>query len=116
MQLKTKIISFHTADSKPVKEEVNCTVIPTPLVFFGLNIFRAFVGVVSQPSTFSSLELGYAYTPQGQCLPVEEVDLPLWQHGEGGDHPKDFGFRFKAGGEWHEVQVVKLLLLLRRYF
>ena len=35
------------------------------------------MGIVCQPSTFSSLELGYAYTPQGQCLPVEEVDLPL---------------------------------------
>jgi hypothetical protein len=32
---------------------------------------RAFVGVVSQPSTFSALELGYIYTPQGQCLPVQ---------------------------------------------
>ena len=63
------------------------------------------MGIVCQPSTFSSLELGYAYTPQGQCLPVEEVDLPLWQHGEAGADPKDFGFRFKAGGEWHEVQV-----------
>ena len=61
---------------------------------------------MSQPSTFSSLELGYVYTPQGQCLPVEEVDLPLWQHGESGADPKDFGFRFKAGGEWHEVQVI----------
>ncbi len=63
---------------------------------------------MSQPSTFSSLELGYVYTPQGQCLPVEEVDLPLWQHGESGADPKDFGFRFKAGGEWHEVQVINV--------
>ncbi len=64
---------------------------------------------MSQPTTFSSLELGYVYTPQGQCLPVEEVDLPLWQHGESGADPKDFGFRFKAGGEWHEVQVIIVL-------
>ena len=55
---------------------------------------RGFIGVVSQPSTFSSLELGYVCTPNGRCLPVQEVDLPLWQHGEGGQDPKDFAFRF----------------------
>ncbi len=33
MQIKTKIISSHTADSKPVKQEVNGTVILPPLVF-----------------------------------------------------------------------------------
>jgi hypothetical protein len=31
--MKTKIVSCHTADSKPVKEEVNGTVILPPLVF-----------------------------------------------------------------------------------
>jgi hypothetical protein len=30
---KNKIVSSHTADSKPVKQEVNCTVILPPLVF-----------------------------------------------------------------------------------
>lgn len=68
--------------------------------------FRGFIGVVCQPSTFSSLELGYVYTPQGQCLPVQEVDLPLWRHGEGGIHPTDFGFKFKAGDIWHDIQVI----------
>jgi hypothetical protein len=33
MQTKTKIVSCHTADSKPVKQEVNCTMILPPLVF-----------------------------------------------------------------------------------
>jgi hypothetical protein len=33
LQIKTKIFSCHTADSKPVKQEVNCTVILPPLVF-----------------------------------------------------------------------------------
>jgi hypothetical protein len=31
--MKTKIVSSHTADSKPVKQEVNSTVILPPLVF-----------------------------------------------------------------------------------
>ncbi len=33
LQIKTKIVSYHTADSKPVKKEVNCTMILPPLVF-----------------------------------------------------------------------------------
>jgi len=33
LQLKTTIVSYHTADSKPVKQEVNGTVILSPLVF-----------------------------------------------------------------------------------
>ena len=32
--MKTKIVSCHTADSKPVKQEVNGTVILPPLVLF----------------------------------------------------------------------------------
>jgi hypothetical protein len=35
LQIKTKIVSCHTADSKPVKQKVNCTVILPPLVFPG---------------------------------------------------------------------------------
>ena len=57
-----------------------------------------------QPSTFTSLELGYVYD-QGRCLPVQEVDLPLWRHAESGERqPEDFGFRFRAGDKWHDVQ------------
>jgi len=35
LQIKTNIFSYHTADSKPVKQEVNSTVILPPLVFPG---------------------------------------------------------------------------------
>jgi hypothetical protein len=38
LQIKTKFVSSHTADSKPVKQEVNGTVILPPLVFPG-NIY-----------------------------------------------------------------------------
>ncbi len=38
LQIKTKNFSIHTADSKPVKQEVNCTVILPPLVFPGGSI------------------------------------------------------------------------------
>ncbi len=36
--IKTKIVSCHTADSKPVKQEVNGTVILPPLVFPGQTL------------------------------------------------------------------------------
>jgi hypothetical protein len=38
LQIKTKIVSCHTADSKPVKQEVNGTVILPPLVFPGFIV------------------------------------------------------------------------------
>ncbi len=37
LKIKTKIVSFHTADSKPVKQEVNGTVMLPPLVFPGMS-------------------------------------------------------------------------------
>jgi hypothetical protein len=38
LQIKTKIVSCQTADSKPVKQEVNGTMILPPLVFPGLSV------------------------------------------------------------------------------
>ncbi len=38
LQIKTKIVSCHIADSKPVKEEVKSTVILVPLVFPGATL------------------------------------------------------------------------------
>ncbi len=40
LQIKAKIVSPHTADSKPVKQEVNSTVILLPLVFPGKVAFK----------------------------------------------------------------------------
>ncbi len=37
LQIKTKIVSCHTADSKPAKQDVNGTVIRPPLVFPDLS-------------------------------------------------------------------------------
>lgn len=84
------------------------------------SVCRAFMGIVSQPSTFTQLELGYAFIPggknggDGKVVPVTEVDLRLWAFGEmTGEDPKDFGFRFKADGEWHDVQVCRQCLFKR---
>jgi hypothetical protein len=38
LQIKTKIVSCHTANFKPVKQEVNGKVILPPLVFPGQNV------------------------------------------------------------------------------
>ncbi len=47
MQIKTKIVSCHTYDSKPVKQEINGTVILPPLVFPGHNlVLHQFVGKI----------------------------------------------------------------------
>ncbi len=35
LKIKTKIVSCHTGDSKPVQQDVNSTVILSPLVFPG---------------------------------------------------------------------------------
>ncbi len=42
LQIKTKIISSHTADSKPVKQEVNSTMILPPLVFPAFGFARKY--------------------------------------------------------------------------
>jgi hypothetical protein len=44
LQIKTKIVSSHTADSRPVKQEVNSTLILPPLVFLALPIIAKVVG------------------------------------------------------------------------
>ncbi len=47
LEIKTKIVSCHTADSKPVKQEVNGTVILPPLVFPARSIIR--FAVINKP-------------------------------------------------------------------
>jgi hypothetical protein len=42
LQIKTNIVSCHSADSKPVKQEVNSTVILPPLVF-PVTTYKPFV-------------------------------------------------------------------------
>ncbi len=45
LQIKTKIVSCHTADSQPVKQEVNGTVILPPLVFPALSYGQTYAPV-----------------------------------------------------------------------
>jgi hypothetical protein len=55
LQIKTKIVGCHTADSKPVKQEVNCTVILPPLVF-----------PVATLDAVCRIFYCYAFNPKGQ--------------------------------------------------
>jgi hypothetical protein len=54
LQIKRKNVSCHTADSKPVKQEVNGTVILPPLVFPGLRP-RAYLRVEYLKASFATL-------------------------------------------------------------
>jgi hypothetical protein len=47
MQIKTKIVPSHTADYKPVKQEVNGTVILPPLVFPGPVLLNKLLSKIS---------------------------------------------------------------------
>jgi len=51
LQIKTKIVSCHTADPKPVKQEVNGTVILPPLVFPGWPNFEFLATAEDKGST-----------------------------------------------------------------
>jgi hypothetical protein len=55
LQIKTKIVSCHTADSKPVKQEVNGTVILTPSVFPDLCIMPTISRRVAQGAKATTL-------------------------------------------------------------
>ena len=45
------------------------------------------------------------YEKDGSIHGIEWLDLPLWNLGENGTAPTDYGFTFKAGGNVHYVQV-----------
>ncbi len=58
MQIKTKIVNCHTADSKPAKQEVNGTVILPTLVFPGKLFCRQRLSIDGETETaFNKLNL-----------------------------------------------------------
>ncbi|XP_013188592.1 uncharacterized protein LOC106133418 [Amyelois transitella] len=70
------------------------------------NGVRISVGVINHTCTASVLELGVVTLSDGTLLPVKWVDLQLWQHGEGGQPPRDYAFRLAAGDQVYTVQVL----------
>ncbi len=57
MHIKTKMVSCHTADTKPVKHEVNGTMILPPLVFPGFEYFAQMDGQVEYLESLRTLSL-----------------------------------------------------------
>ncbi|CAG0913305.1 unnamed protein product [Notodromas monacha] len=53
------------------------------------------------------MEAGFIMTPSGEIIPLEKLDFPIWQHGEGGNAPQDYGFTITAGksGKLYDVQI-----------
>ena len=104
-----------------------CNILVTP------SGVRGFLGVVSQPGTLSHIEMGWVWLPgpgggrrdvsirtiasicpggeQGTKEAVQECQLEPWHLGEAGTDPGDYGFRFRAGGRWFNVQVVLVLVI-----
>ena len=37
------------------------------------------------------------------------MNFPIWNFGEGGVDPDDYGFKFKAGDEWYHIQVWSII-------
>jgi hypothetical protein len=60
LQIKKKIISSHTADSKPVKQEVNGTVILPPLVFPGQHVKSVLIATLLSAFMLSVVVLNVA--------------------------------------------------------
>ncbi len=61
MKIKTKFVSIHTADSKPVKQEVNSTMILPPLVFPSTNTLAYFAEalIAKEKKSFMALAAGH---------------------------------------------------------
>ncbi|XP_072947825.1 uncharacterized protein [Epargyreus clarus] len=64
------------------------------------------VGVICQPSTASTMEMGVVALPNGDVLPIKWVDLKLYQHGECGSAPRDYAFNCQAGDQVYTIQVL----------
>lgn len=64
------------------------------------------IGVVSHPCVSSQLEMGYVLQPDKQIHAVEYCNLQLYQHGENGRLPKNYGFSFMANGNTYDVDLV----------
>ncbi|XP_050673049.1 uncharacterized protein LOC126970948 isoform X1 [Leptidea sinapis] len=64
------------------------------------------VGTVSQPCVLSHLTIGYYCRKIDQSVKaIDSSDFQLYQHGENGNPPKDYGFIFSIGHQSYAVKV-----------
>ncbi len=77
LQIKTKIFSCHTSNSKPVKQEVKGTVILPPLVF-PVHCYRNTIGLENEEQLCCFIHFNYLvnwinqarFTRPNQCLQI----------------------------------------------
>jgi hypothetical protein len=94
--IKTKLVSNHTADSKPVKQEVNGTVILPPLVFPRLVVTRRSIVLIF---------------PFHKGFPVPNCFLRLFQVGEFYSVNNTIEYQSHVQVEWPGRSVIKLFFL-----
>ncbi len=80
MQIKIKIVSCHAADSKPVKQEANGTVILSPLVFPGAGRRGLCECVKGHPVVYSQLYTRM-YNKRGKAY--KSMSMKLSKHPRG---------------------------------
>lgn len=73
-------------------------------MFYLENGLFVIVGVISQPCTTTSLEVGYVLN-DNEIDAIEFCNLQLYQHAENGRPPKNYGFTFVANGITYDANV-----------
>lgn len=66
---------------------------------------RVSFGIVSQPSTSSTIFFGYVCHPEGRLDPIYNTDLILYQHGEDGNLPDGICFTLSTKEDTYEVKI-----------
>uniref|UniRef100_A0A914CCT7 DUF7064 domain-containing protein n=1 Tax=Acrobeloides nanus TaxID=290746 RepID=A0A914CCT7_9BILA len=62
--------------------------------------------VISMPEVvFSHLQFGYIVTKELEKIPVDNINLNLWEIGENKNVPNHFSYSFRAGGKLYNVEV-----------
>lgn len=69
------------------------------------NGLTAVVGIVSQPCTTSQLEMGYVVQTNKEIHAIEFCNFELYQHGENGRPPINYGFTFIANGVIYDANI-----------
>ncbi len=109
LQIKTKIVSCHTADSKPVKQEVNSTVILLPLVFPALSFLKKIrlpwknVCSIKRTSLFGQVLNYNCKNLWNICLRIWRQQLISWPASHSSEWRSDSAF-FNGLAPRHSVQ------------
>ncbi len=95
MQIKTKIVISHTADSKPVKQEVNNTGILPPLVFPDLGqVFNSRCDNSRLCHAITNfVQLGF-----NEADPLKSSSILIYSHSE---------LSIYTQSEWHDAVLIK---------